>query len=433
MSDVTDVWRRIMAPVAALRAEQAATARRVRGVLDSIERQREALGPVPGAGAAVRRGFGRRASRPSAQVELLNEPFRSLVGGIVAETRRIGGEAVDRAFVRRGGRLDRALDHRKLVADLGMNRAVEVSEQYIEATQRGWRGVARPKDIGLYMEFFRTLRAEGWVGEPDDVGVERLKASYQGGSSAMLLAPEQDVDDMVEMRTEPEIIHRHALTTRVTHWVNVVCLTLLLMSGFQIFNAHPHLYWGQKGASFDPAIFSPGKFPGWATIPGWQDLATGRLWHLFFAWIFVVNGVVYLLHGLFSGHFRRDFAPTVVQLRGIGRTALDHLRLRFPKGEESKTYNVLQKFAYIGVVILLPLMLLTGLTMSPGVDAAVPLLLDVFGGRQSARTLHFIFAWSILGFVLIHLIAILAAGPINEIGSMITGRYKVEPEKHPHG
>jgi len=136
-----------------------------------------------------------------------------------------------------------------------------------------------------------------------------------------------------------------------------------------------------------------------------------------------------LAYGFLSGHFRRDFLPTGHQLRHIGQSVWEHIRLKFPKGEEAKSYNVLQKFAYIGIVIVLPLMLLTGLTMSPGVDTAVPLLLDVFGGRQSARTLHFIFAWMVVGFVIIHLVAILAAGPINEIRSMITGRWVVEPEE----
>jgi thiosulfate reductase cytochrome b subunit len=227
-----------------------------------------------------------------------------------------------------------------------------------------------------------------------------------------------------------EVIHRHALIVRVTHWINLLCITVLLMSGFQIFNAHRALYWGRKGADFDPHWFAlPNGFPHWATIPSWQDLAAGRTWHFAFAWIFVINGLIYLLFGLISGHFRRDFLPTGAQIRGIGRTALDHLRLRFPKGEEAKSYNVLQKIAYIGIVIVLPLMVATGMTMSPGIDTAAPWLLDLFGGRQSARSLHFIFAWSIVGFVIIHLIAILAAGPINEIGSMITGRYVIKPEE----
>ena len=227
-------------------------------------------------------------------------------------------------------------------------------------------------------------------------------------------------------------IRRHGLIVRLTHWINVVCIAVMLMSGFQIFNAHRALYWGLKGADADHHWFAlAGGFPAWATIPSWQDLAMGRTWHFAFAWIFLINGLVYLAFGLLSGHFWRDFRPSQDQLRGIGRTIWDHLRLKFPKGEEARHYNVLQKFAYIGIVLVLPFMLATGLTMSPGVDAAAPWLLDLFGGRQSARSLHFILAWSIVGFVAIHLIAVLAAGPINEIGSMITGRYAIEPEIEP--
>ena len=228
----------------------------------------------------------------------------------------------------------------------------------------------------------------------------------------------------------PEVIHRHALIVRITHWINLLCITVLLMSGFQIFNAHRALYWGKKGADFDPHWFAlPGGFPHWATIPSWQDLAAGRAWHFAFAWIFVINGLIYVLFGILSGHFRRDFLPTRHQLRTIGQSVLDHLRLRFPKGEEAKSYNVLQRIAYIGIVIVLPLMVATGMTMSPGMDTAAPWLLDLFGGRQSARSLHFIFAWSIIAFILIHLIAVFAAGPINEIRSMITGRYVIKPEE----
>lgn len=227
-----------------------------------------------------------------------------------------------------------------------------------------------------------------------------------------------------------QVVYRHALITRITHWINVVCVAVLIMSGLQIFNAHRALYWGKKGANFDPHWFAlPGGFPHWMVLPSWQDLATGRVWHFAFAWIFVINGLVYLLFGFLSGHFRRDFLPTRPQLRTIGRSVLDHLCLKFPKGEEAKAYNVLQKIAYIGIVIVLPLMVLTGLTMSPAMDTAAPWLLTIFGGRQSARSLHFIFAWSIIAFAIIHLIAILAAGPINEIRSMITGRYVIEPEE----
>jgi thiosulfate reductase cytochrome b subunit len=229
--------------------------------------------------------------------------------------------------------------------------------------------------------------------------------------------------------TRARVVQRHGAITRITHWINVVALVVMLMSGLQIFNAHPALYWGAYGADFDPHWFAIRKFPGWMTIPSWQDLATGRRWHLFFAWVFVVNGLVYLANGFVSGHFRKQLVPTRAQWRGFGGSVRDHLLLRFPKGEEALEYNVLQKLAYLGILVVLPFMLATGLTMSPGMDTAWPWLLDLFGGRQSARSIHFILAWSIVAFVIIHLIAIVAAGPINEIGSMITGRWTVKPEE----
>ncbi|KAB2704393.1 cytochrome b/b6 domain-containing protein [Brucella intermedia] len=265
-------------------------------------------------------------------------------------------------------------------------------------------------------------------------------------------------------------IRRHSVATRVTHWLNVLCLSFLLLSGLQIFNAHPELYWGHYGANGDPAVLTIGAdneggrphgflrigglelsttgvlgisqvdgepasraFPAWATIPSFQDLAAGRRWHFFFAWLFVINGIVYLGFSLLSGHFRRDLAPKARELspRHLGREVFDHARLRFPDGEEARHYNALQKLTYLAViVILLPLMVLTGLTMSPGIDAAVPSLVDIFGGRQSARTIHFITASALVIFVIVHVAMVVLSGTWNNIRSMITGRYAIQ-EKGP--
>jgi thiosulfate reductase cytochrome b subunit len=265
------------------------------------------------------------------------------------------------------------------------------------------------------------------------------------------------------------VIYRHSRVVRITHWINLVVLSLLLMSGLQIFNAHPRLYWGQYGADYDRPLLAmeaggpPGRpvgvttvagrrfattglfgvsagrggesviqgFPRWATLPSWRDLAAGRRWHFFLAWVFVLNGMIYLLAGLMNGHFRRDLAPSRAQLRPshILADIWDHMRLRHPVGEAAKSYNVLQKFAYLAVVfVLLPAMVATGLTMSPGVDAAAPWLTVVFGGRQSARTLHFVAANLIVLFVLVHVLEVFIAGVANEIGSMITGRYAIRLE-----
>ncbi|GGF11573.1 hypothetical protein GCM10011611_16560 [Aliidongia dinghuensis] len=261
------------------------------------------------------------------------------------------------------------------------------------------------------------------------------------------------------------LIRRHSVVTRVTHWLNVLCLAILLLSGLQIFNAHPELYWGQYGADGDPAVLTIGSadgkdgprgfvraagieipttgflgvstfegeptaraFPAWLTIPSYQDLATGRRWHFFFAWFFVINGAVYLGFGILSGHFRRDLAPGRGQLSAscLWHEIVTHARLRFPHGEEARHYNVLQKLTYLVVIAgLLPMMVLTGLTMSPGIDAAVPALVDLFGGRQSARTVHFITASLLVTFVLVHVAMVVLSGAANNMRSMITGRYAI--------
>jgi thiosulfate reductase cytochrome b subunit len=263
------------------------------------------------------------------------------------------------------------------------------------------------------------------------------------------------------------LVKRHSLVTRITHWTNVLALTLLLMSGLQIFNAHPALYWGAKstfaspwlsmrmqevadaprgittvgdlkfdttglfGWSGKPGMREQRGFPSWATVPSYRSLTDGRRWHFFFAWLFVLNGLIYLAFSFIGGHIRKDLWPTREQLqpRHVWHEIATHARLKFPKGEEARSYNVLQKVTYLAVIlVLLPLMLLTGLSMSPGFDATVPNLIDLFGGRQSARTIHFISASLIVLFVLVHLFMVVASGLWNNIRSMITGRYAIEVE-----
>jgi thiosulfate reductase cytochrome b subunit len=261
------------------------------------------------------------------------------------------------------------------------------------------------------------------------------------------------------------LAYRHSGVVRVTHWVNVLAISLLLMSGLQIFNAHPALYWGQKSVFAKPwvsigagekagspvgvAVIAgrpfettgvlgwtgrPGArenraFPAWATLPSYRDLASGRRWHFFFAWVFAINGAVYLAGGLAGGHLRRDLLPSRAQLRPghIWREVVTHARLRFPKGEAARTYNVLQKAVYVAMIlIVLPLIVLTGLTMSPGINAAAPWMLDLFGGRQSARTLHFLCAGLTVLFVILHVVLVVVSGFWNNMRSMITGRYAID-------
>ena len=263
----------------------------------------------------------------------------------------------------------------------------------------------------------------------------------------------------------PRRIYRHALPVRLMHWINVACLTILLGSGLNIFNAHPALYWGDDssgkpwlamraentaagpvgktriaGSDFDTSGVlglsnvdgrpTARGFPSWATIPGPQWLAMARHWHLFFAWLFVINGVAYVLYTLFSRHLVRDLVPTRVELRNIGRSIVDHLKLKHPTGDAATRYNVLQSLTYLIVIFgLLPLVVFAGLAMSPRIDTVFTGWVELLGGRQSARTLHFLAAFGLLLFVVVHVAEVFIAGVWNEMRSMITGWYAV-PEDH---
>jgi len=270
------------------------------------------------------------------------------------------------------------------------------------------------------------------------------------------------------VRTGTMLYYRHTLPVRLMHWINVLALAILLASGLNIFGAHPALYWGKSSytgegpiflisaredANGDPVgitrIFGhdfvttgvlgasagedgelvPVAFPSWLTIPGPRWLAMARRWHLFFAWVFVLNGLCYLAYTLASRHLARDLAPTAVDWRSIGSSIIDHLRFRHPKGDAAKRYNVLQKLAYLVVILVVfPLVILMGFAMSPRLDTLYPGWIDLFGGRQSARTIHFILAWLLVAFVLIHVFEVIVSGFWNHLRSMITGRYRIDVE-----
>jgi thiosulfate reductase cytochrome b subunit len=260
---------------------------------------------------------------------------------------------------------------------------------------------------------------------------------------------------------------RHALPVRIMHWINVVALAIMFMSGLQIFNAHPALYFGDSsyggkapwlvisaredaqghpvgytrilgrdfattgvlGLSTDDGRMYAQGFPSWLTIPSHQWLSMARAWHFFFAWILLVNGLCYVAYTIATRHLARDLWPTRSDVRGIGASIVDHLRLRHPAGEAAKRYNVLQKIAYLTVIfVLLPLIVLMGLGMSPRLDTLFGGWVGWFGGRQSVRSIHFIVAWLIVAFVLIHVFEVIVTGLWNNVRSMITGRYRVPEE-----
>ena len=260
-------------------------------------------------------------------------------------------------------------------------------------------------------------------------------------------------------------VQRHSAAVRLTHWLNALCLIFLLASGLQIFNAHPRLYLGQFGADNETPVIEIASerakdtirgsvrlgglsvdttgflgsskedgslvaraFPSWLTLPSYHDLGAGRRAHFSFAWLLVINGLLYMAHGFWSEHFRRDLLPTEDQLnrRHLRQEIKDHVRLRFAKGEQARRYNTLQKMTYLVVAfVLLPLMVASGLAMSPAIDAAFPVLPELLGGRATARTLHFFTAFSLVAFVVVHLVMVAVSGVWNNLRSMITGRYAI--------
>jgi thiosulfate reductase cytochrome b subunit len=262
--------------------------------------------------------------------------------------------------------------------------------------------------------------------------------------------------------------YRHPLPIRIMHWENVVFLAILLMSGLNIFSAHPALNWGKSSYSGLPPVFeirgqenddgvvsgttrvfgrdfdttgflgasrdregdlTVREFPSWLMIPDSQWLAMARRWHFFFAWLLVANGIAFVTYSILSGHLRRDIIPTRQDLRSIGGSILDHLRLRHASGEAAKRYNVLQRLAYLAVIFfLLPLMILMGLGMSPALDALWPGWVDVFLGRQSVRTVHFVVAWALVLFMFVHVFEVIITGFWNNFRSMVTGYYRVKSE-----
>lgn len=215
---------------------------------------------------------------------------------------------------------------------------------------------------------------------------------------------------------------RHFLSTRLWHWINLVCIVILFMSGLNISNAHRYLYWGQWGFSPDQAWLAVARFPGWATIPSYYSLASARDWHTLMAWPFALGLLFMWIAMLINRHFWRDLrtSPMEWNPKAIWADIVQHLKLNFDHGPAK--FNFLQKVAYGAVLgVLLPGMIFSGLAISPGFESAAPWLVEIFGGRQSARSIHFIFAWGIFGFFVVHIILVLLSGPIGQIRDMITG------------
>jgi thiosulfate reductase cytochrome b subunit len=231
---------------------------------------------------------------------------------------------------------------------------------------------------------------------------------------------------------------RHAAVVRVTHWITTIAFFALLLSGAEIVISHPRFYWGETGNVGTHPLFTIPIPASRNTVPtgysymlpdqnGWS-----RSLHFQAAWAVVLTGVVYALFGLWSGHFRKHLlpAPADRKLRAFWEVMAKYLRRRPP--DDAHSYNVMQRTAYLIVIFFLfPLVIWTGLAMSPAFDSAVPVAVNALGGRQSARTLHFVVSGFLLLFVVVHVTMVVIAGFRTRMRAMITGGPIVAPERTP--
>ena len=223
---------------------------------------------------------------------------------------------------------------------------------------------------------------------------------------------------------------RHLGFVRATHWLTTIAFFALLVSGCELVLSHPRFYWGESGNINTEPIFSLPVPSSRATVPtgysfvlpdqnGWS-----RFLHFQTAWLVLAAGSVYLMLGVQSGHFRRNLLPDPADRawRVWRAHIVEHLQLRPSAFEDDRSYNVLQRISYLVVVfVLFPLMFWTGLAMAPAFTAVVPAAVELLGGRQSARTLHFFATIALTLFTIAHVAMVVLAGFGPRVRAMITG------------
>jgi thiosulfate reductase cytochrome b subunit len=234
------------------------------------------------------------------------------------------------------------------------------------------------------------------------------------------------------------VTSRHSALVRVTHWITTLCFFALLVTGIELVISHPRFYWGETGNILTPTLFKIPIPSSRALVPtgygyvlpdqnGWS-----RYLHFQSAWIVVLTGLLYVIYAFFSGHLRKNLLPRSADFswRAISGTVAGHLRLKRPSAAEAWSYNGLQRLAYLFVIfVLFPLVVWTGLAMSPAFVSAFPLTVTSVGGQQSARTIHFFVSVALVLFLLVHVVMICVAGFRSRMRAMITGRADAQKER----
>jgi thiosulfate reductase cytochrome b subunit len=249
---------------------------------------------------------------------------------------------------------------------------------------------------------------------------------------------EMPVPGSTPMLPASKLAPRHSVLVRLSHWITALCFFALLLSGAELVVSHPRFYWGETGNVLTEPLF---KLP----VPSSRNLVpTGygyvlpdqngwsRALHFQTAWVLLVTGFVYVIAGFATGHFRKSLIPAKSHLSSpkLANVIVQHLRFERPSESEASSYNPLQRLAYLAVIfVLFPLIIWTGLAMSPAFDSAIPATVNLLGGRQSARTIHFLVSFALVLFVLLHVGLVWRAGFKSRMRAMITGRTNVHGER----
>jgi thiosulfate reductase cytochrome b subunit len=232
------------------------------------------------------------------------------------------------------------------------------------------------------------------------------------------------IPEVVLQASKAETAPRHSLLVRFTHWTFTLSFFGLVVSGFAIILAHPHFYWGETGNILTPPLFSL-PLPTMLGGPsGW-----GRSLHFQSAWLAVLSGLLYIVSGVLSQHFRRQLLPKTADLSwsSLRACAIDHLRFKRPDFDEN--YNIIQRLSYLGIVfVVFPFTILSGFAMSPSITSVFPWIVEFFGGHQTARTIHFLLANFLVLFLIVHVTMVVLAGFAPRMRAMITGTSPTKKE-----
>lgn len=283
--------------------------------------------------------------------------------------------------------------------------------------------LSQATDLARRPEGMRRSRTASSLGKPvqkEGSSLGDVRYIRKPSPHAIAMADSPHLQSAAEQYSSTSDFLRHTLVVRITHWIHAASFLGLVISGSAIVLAHPRFYWGETGAVGTPSLFDL-PLPFMIGGPsGW-----GRYLHFQSAWVCVLTGVVYVTSGAFTGHFRKNMVPEKKDLfwTSVWRVISSHMHLKRPGDRETHSYNVLQRLSYLAIVFLVtPLMIWTGLAMSPAIVSVFPFFVTLLGGQETARTIHLLAAIALVLFLFVHVGMVIMGGFSTRMKSMIFGR-----------